>query len=106
MAQEDKAAEAAKQNPEAPDAPIEVCSSGTGGDWFVVKSAAADEKDTKFLRQDRWEEILIDLLNAQNVAVLAGSGTSLGPRAKGPSMKELFAAVKGHADFQKVVELA
>lgn len=106
MTQQIKAAKDARQNPGAPDAPIEVCSSGTGGDWFVVKSAAADEKDTKFLRQDRWEEILIDLLNAQNVAVLAGSGTSLGPRAKGPSMKELFAAVKGHADFQKVVQLA
>lgn len=106
MPQPIKSAEDDKKIPEASNASTEVCSSVTRGDWFVVKPAAADEKDTECLRQDRWEDLLIDLFNAQNVAVLAGSGTSLGPRVKGPSMKELFAAVKGHADFQKVVQLA
>lgn len=85
------------------DEDLEVSSTATKGAWFPVRADSSEDKDTKVLKQERWEELLIDLLNAQNLLVLAGSGTSLGPNVNGPSMQALYKAVAEVKNFSDVV---
>lgn len=99
------------KQPVAPAAPattltgdaMEVYSTVTKKEWLPVRAETSEDKDAKLLKQAKWEELLIDLLNAQNLLVIAGSGTSLGQSVNGPSMQSLYVAVGGVANCAEVV---
>ena len=75
------------------------------GEWKLLATSDPDQQDRIKVSCDSLKEILLTSLQMQHVAVLAGSGTSLGP-VGGPSMADLWIAAIGKEPSKEAVETA
>jgi len=93
-----------KANAAAAEAFPKLLSARTGKDWQPLDLAGRATDDL-----DRFHRSISDILQSQNLVVLAGLGTTLYIRdAKGqrvsPTMADLWDEVSKHTDFNKVIK--
>ena len=79
----------------------------TSADWraLQVESQDNDQQEKTKAARDSLKETLLTSLQMQHIAVLAGSGTSLGP-VGGPSMQDLWDAAIGKPPNQDAIATA
>jgi len=72
--------------------------------WKEVKPVALGSSAEDVVRPEDFSDFLLDFVNAPNLLVLAGSGTSLGDKVGGPSMSKLWGAATGLSGFADVTK--
>ena len=72
--------------------------------WKQVKAIVPGSSADDAVRPEDFSDFLLDFVNAQNLLVLAGSGTSLGEKVGGPSMSKLWVAASGLPKFAETTK--
>jgi hypothetical protein len=62
----------------------------SSNEWTSLSSSSEEDKDEITKKKEELKNALLSSLQMQNICVLTGSGSSLGPVVKGPSMNDLW----------------
>jgi hypothetical protein len=92
-----------KNNSKLKTPSVKVYATKTGKKWKEVHETMEAADDGLLAKE--WEDYLIDVLEVENLIILAGGGTSLGDKIKGPSMSALYENVKSIDHFKEILEL-
>lgn len=79
----------------APKPTLKLLGRSSGRTWKEIKAGG----DDTVVKPESLSDFLLEFINTTNLLVLAGSGTSLGEKVRGPSMPVLWQAAKGLKDY-------